>query len=120
MSSTYQAGIDALGLNKGPELTSETRGRLLEVAKKVDAMVSEIEEKILLLCPVDVVLAFLEYVKQMQKLHEARNVQEFVQILATRGKVYEAVRNAAGVEPLSAEMLKIFGVPPDRYRFQNS
>ena len=109
-----------MSLNKGPELTSETHGRLLEVAKKVDDMVSEVKEKTLLLCPVDVVLAFLDYVKQMENLHEARNVQELVQILLTRGKVYEAIRNAAGVEPLSAEMQKIFGVPLARYRFQNS
>ena len=113
MSSTYQAVMDVLALNQGPELTSKTLNKLEKVSHTNDAAVSEVREKVVLLCTGKVVVAFLDFCNAMTHIHQVSTSKELAQKLLTRKEVYNAVREAAGVGPLSHEMLKIFGLPLD-------
>jgi hypothetical protein len=109
MSSTYLACMKALDSTTAQDITPETREKLRTAVRELDGKVSGVRERVLMLLPVDVGLKFLDYTKKMRRIDEARDTSELIAILSDRIHVYTAIRDAAGIDPLTEEMQGIFG-----------
>ena len=70
-----------------------------------------VQEKALMQLPASVGIVFLDYLKRVRHAYkDAYDVLDYEKILGSATlKVYNAIRDAAGIESLSKEMQDIFG-----------